>query len=364
MRIRQWMIILFLLSAAVLPVSAQQTEVTVPDLVGLNVPQAAAALNNLGLLLGDDVPMVWVAESGVPENSIAAQTVPAGTNVPVGSAVGVTVLRASNMAVIYDDNDLTVVNLNNTPVDLAGLTFADVGGTTAFSTTRISASVRGRFCVQVWSVARSIPKEMADCEGIQRWLVTNNRAEHFWTQENGIQQFSIFENGVPLTVCPAAPIGSIDSPLRCDFFYGGGSSGSDIADYLYFAYTPEAIALINMSEDRWMLTGISAIYNNNPNLQIRGVELRFGDPLLFSPDTLRRPGRIDQLAPGQCIVFTTAPVEADASPQPCTVIAQRPLDPMVAFWLADFEVGSVTNGRVHPCPAAIPDRPTLCILPL
>lgn len=365
MRIRRWMILMILLCAAAMPAAAQTSDVTVPDLLGLNAPQAAAALNALGLWLGEDMPLLWVPDTGLPENSIAAQSIPAGTQVAPGTRIDITVLRAANMAVIYDDNDLTVVNLNTTPVDLGALTFADISGQTAFSATRISGDVRGGSCVQVWSVARSVPKQMADCEGIQRWLVTNNRAEHFWTQENGIQQFTIFEDGVPLTVCPAAPIGSIDSPLRCDFFYGGGSSGGNTADYLYFAYTPEAIALINMSQDRWMLTGITPIYNYNPALQIRGVELRFGDTQLFSPDTQRRPGQIERLAPGQCIVFTTTPLESDAAPQDCIVIAQRALDPSVAFWTsADFEVESVTTGRRRACPAAIPEQPTLCILPL
>ena len=58
-------------------VNAQNT-VQVPDLTGMNVPQAAAALNRVGLGLGNETGEAWTAASGLKQNSIKAQSVAAG----------------------------------------------------------------------------------------------------------------------------------------------------------------------------------------------------------------------------------------------------------------------------------------------
>ncbi len=53
---RCWLVLL--LGLLILPASqgalAQGTEVTVPDVTGLSVPEAAAVLNRAGLALGDE----------------------------------------------------------------------------------------------------------------------------------------------------------------------------------------------------------------------------------------------------------------------------------------------------------------------
>ncbi len=53
-------------------------DVSVPDLTGLNVPQAAALLNRAGLKLGAENAAGWTPESGVPQNTIGGQSIPAG----------------------------------------------------------------------------------------------------------------------------------------------------------------------------------------------------------------------------------------------------------------------------------------------
>ena len=42
-----------------------QDSVTVPDLTGLSVPEAAAILNRMGLTLGAETGEAWTAESGL-----------------------------------------------------------------------------------------------------------------------------------------------------------------------------------------------------------------------------------------------------------------------------------------------------------
>ena len=344
-----------------LPVQAQET-VVVPDLFGMNVPQAAAALNAAGLALGEQLSQNWTEASGMPPESIVAQSIEAGGTLNAGTPVNVIVLRAANMRVLYDDNDFTILNLSAVPADVTRLSFAANNHPASFVATRLTGALSAGECIQVWAIPRTSPKSLDECGAIQRWLTTMNPGEHFWAAANGVETFSVVQDGVTITACPAAPAGSDGTLLRCDFFISGADSGGGVTDYLYFAYTPAAIAMINMSENQWMTT-TNTLYNYNPGVSMPGVGLSFGDPNLFNEGTRRRQGNVQQLAPGQCIVMTSGSIDADASPQPCHVIAQIPIDPNLAFWLADFEVESIDLTGRRVCPAAISDRMTVCVVP-
>src|SRR5690348_12468683 len=85
-------------------------DAAVPDLTGLNVPEAAALLNKNGFALGAENNVGWTADSGQEQNTIKGQSVAAGQTAAPGSAIDVTVLRSPNAMLIYDDNDLSLVN--------------------------------------------------------------------------------------------------------------------------------------------------------------------------------------------------------------------------------------------------------------
>ncbi len=353
-------VLLFTLLFAVAPLAAQTELVTVPDLTGMNVPQAAAALNRAGLRLGVQTAAGWNVESGVPENTISGQSVASGEQVVRGAAIDVTVLRSANVRLIYDDNDLTLVNLSTELIDLRGVTFTVVEGSSAsFAATRWANDLRGAQCVQVWSVGRNGPKEVEGCESIQAWLVTNNPAEHFWTQTGGALRFSVVQDGVERAVCDAAPPNSQDQPVQCDLFLSSAVA-AETTPYIYFAYTVSALAVINTSVDRWMPLGQAVVINNNPNLTVPGATLTLGDATLFgSPDIV---ANIALLAPGQCLLFTDSSADVDA-PQACDVIAGLDVAPMLTFWSVDFQYVSLSDGQRRACPAATPERLTLCVLP-
>ncbi|MBL8155413.1 MAG: PASTA domain-containing protein [Anaerolineae bacterium] len=354
---KKWllMLVLCLLAVAGAPASrAQGSDVTVPDVTGLSLPQAAAQLNRAGLRLGAEINQGWTPDSGQVENSIFAQSIPGGQVVPFGTAVDVTVLRSPNATLLYDDNDLTLVNQTGGELNLTGISFAAVGGAGAqFAATRWAGFLRVGQCVQVWSVGRNGPKGLDECTAIQNWLVTMNPAEHFWTGAGGTTQFTVLQNGVPRATCPVA------NPGRCAFFLSSGTSGGDSTDYVYFAYTSERLAIINRSEDRWMvLEGYSMInYFAPPG----GLLLYPSDASLYGmypPDV----ETVSRLAPGQCILYTNSSPESSAPPQPCDVIAQLDIGPTLIFWGADFGViGS--DGQERKCAAATPGRLTLCVMP-
>ena len=353
-------ILIFTLSMT-LPSIAQDDTVSVPDLIGMNLPQATALLNTLGLGLGTETAVDLASGNGLPAGAIASQSVDSGTLVSRGTIVNVGVLRSNNVVLIYDDNDLTLLNITNNVANITGLRFAAVEGTSpaSFAASRWGSNVREQRCLQLWSVAIRDSKPVSGCQDIQ-WLSTNEVGEHFWTQTNGVQQFAIIENGVTRTTCPAAPANSQNNPVRCEFYLAGAGSADDLTSYLYLSYTPSSIAIVNQSEDRWMPTDRTTIYNFNPNIEVEGASLIIGDPALFqNPETV---ADLTKLAPGQCLVLTTDQATATLL-EPCDIVAQRALSSSVAFWLADFELESATDGQRRICPAANPERPTICVVP-
>lgn len=340
---------------------AQDDAITVPDLTGLNVPQAASTLNRLGLALGTENAVDLATGNGLDAGLITEQSVAPDTSITRGSAIDISVLRSDNVQLLYDDNDITLINTTNNVGNVTGLRFAAVEGTSpaSFAATRWGSNVRENGCLQLWSIVVRNAKSVSGCDTTQ-WLTTNVTGEHFWTQLNGVEQFAVIENGIERASCDAAPEGSQDNPLSCTFYLSGAGSADDITSYLRFEYTPSAITIVNPTTDRWMPTDRTTIFNFNPNIENQGASLLMGDEALFqNPDIV---ADITQLAPQQCILLTSDN-EGGAPPQACDVIAQRNLSSSVAFWLADFELESATTAQRHTCPAANAERLTICIVP-
>ena len=218
-----------------MPLLAQDTNVTVPDLTGLTLPKAGALLNRNGLSLGAQSQALWTDSSTQPEGTISGQSVAAGQSVTAGTAIDVTVLRANNMSVMYDDNDFTLINGAGEDVDIEGLVFNAVETTTpaSFDATRWEPVLSAGNCAQVWSIRRGAPKDTPNCGRIERWLTTNNTAEHFWTQLNGVSSFDIVQDGVTRASCPAAAPGSDE--MTCPFFLPTISNIGDVVPYVYLA---------------------------------------------------------------------------------------------------------------------------------
>ena len=122
---------LILLFALILPVYAQET--TVPDLTGLRVPQAAAELNRSGLRLGRQEAQPMTAADSVTPNTVAGQSVAAGELVASGTTVDIRVWSAANITLIYDDNDLTMLNLTGGNLNLGNISYNSPDGTHRFT---------------------------------------------------------------------------------------------------------------------------------------------------------------------------------------------------------------------------------------
>ena len=357
-----WFCVSFLILLSASLVTAQDAIVTVPDVTGMNVPQAAAELNRSGLNVGTQTP-ADNAGNATP-NTVVTQATAPGTSVTRGTAIDLSVVLPPNARLIYDDNDITLVNITPQEMTIPNLIFSSVDGTPANypATTFWPGAARGGYCFQLWSISRNEPKSLDECQGIDAWRTTNNSQYHFWTQANGVNQFAVQEGGIQRAVCPAAPPNSQDSPTSCEFYLAGGGRGDDTTAFVYFAYTENAIAFINTSQDRWMPTNVNTLYNYNPAISVPGVSLTFGDPNLLREEHRQSLGNITQLAPGQCIMFTLSGSSVSEPPESCSMVAQRELAPEVAFWIANFEVESVVDGVRRICPAPTPGKLTRCIV--
>jgi hypothetical protein len=337
---------------------SSQTAAVVPDVRGLNVPQAAALLNQNGLLLGTEDNLRWTPESGVPENTVSGQSVAAGETVAAGTAVNVTVARPSNITLIYDENDITLINRSAGVLDFRGLFFNAAEGNAAFEGTewRIR-TIAPNECAQLWSVTRYEPKEIEGCERFASWIATTtNTGFHFWTQMNGVSSFRIIQSELERASCPAAPFGS--EPMTCDLFLAVEGDLDPLNEYVWFSYSAEHLAVINPSRDAWLPLQESVIFSAAPALG--DDSLAFAAPALFTGSAVY--GRTDQLAPGQCLLFSLPDAASQPPLEGCTVLAQRVVQPQEVFWRYDFDmVGE--SGEAYTCPVASPDYTTSCVLP-
>jgi hypothetical protein len=108
-----------------------------------------------------------------------------------------------------------------------------------------------------------------------------------------------------------------------------------------------------------MLLQHLTVYNNYPDG--RGYPVPLSDSALYT--VLNPLGSVNQLAPGQCLLFRTNMTNGSAALPDCYVIGELMVDANVAFWAAAFQLDSVSDGIRRECPAAILAQTTVCIMP-
>ena len=343
-----------------LVVTAQDSNVVVPDVTGLNAPQAAAVLNQAGLALGNIANAEWDASAAVPSNTVGVQTPAAGDSVASGTAIDITMLRETNVRLIYDNNDITMINDSGVRLNLENLRFLTLESSVEarFRARRWAGQLRSGQCTQLWSVSRNGPKGMDECNFIQNWMTTNNPADHFWTAANGVQTFYIEDDGEELAVCQAAPPNSQDNPSSCSF-YVAATGQNPVAQFVHLTYTTDQLVLYNSTDDAFMRGNKTHIINANPNRATLGDRFLLADTDVFGdPDTV---ANIRRLAPNQCLVYTSS-AATDPPPEDCDVIATLELAPEQLFWSFDFQVQGI-DGKQRKCNAATPDKRTICLMP-
>jgi hypothetical protein len=358
MKMKRNLLVLCLLTSMIFGVSAQDSSVTVPDVTGMNAPQAAAALNAAGLLIGIQTNGA-VTETQVV-NTVVAQTPTAGAQVEAGSAVDLQIARPNNVRLLYDDNDLTLINLSRQALPLGDIVLREVDGQKRFRGERWGNQVRAGDCVQLWSVGRGEPKSVPDCGRVNSWLTTNDTAQHVWTAASGAQSFNVMQDGQQRAQCQAAPRGSQDSPVICEFYVESAASDPTLA-YIYLAYTEDALVIRNPSEDSWLRLTVDLVPTEGEPITLnRTTQYDAVNPLVVTTNPNNGNQSVRQLAPNQCLFFRGPDVPLEAMPEPCMMMANR--TEQTPFWRSDFIVRDREN-EDRTCKAATPGRLTICIMP-
>lgn len=331
-------------------------EVQVPDLTGLTIPEAAAQLNTVGLGLGAQSSEAWDASLGIPENTIGNQSVEAGSSIAAGTTVDVTRYDSPNAYFIYDENDVTFVNLTGTVVNMREILFVSGDETKTVEATEWGiAFAEASDCFQLWSIPAREAKFWEDCNQPTYWRSTTNPDFHFWTQVAGVTEFVMLQDGIERARCEAAPAGS--EPIRCDFFMTTAAT-SDIANYLYMAYTTDSFVVLNNTADRWMDTNMTPFYVTTDD-EDEEITVTVGEAAFTETNPV---ADVTRLAPGQCLHLTAENAAAPLA-EDCFVIGQQNLAVADAFWQSGFELDNDLIGARAICPPATEGRVTICIMP-
>lgn len=329
--------------------------ITVPDIIGLPLPEAAATLNSAGLRLGTQMALGWTEDAGLPQNTISEQSIAPNETVTFGTSVDVTILRENNVRLLYDDNDITLINEGGGNINVSAITFNAIEGTEAsFGGSQWNTILESADCAQLWSVNTRAAKDVPGCTGSTVWRSTNNPGAHFWTATSGAVRFVVLQDGMQRATCEAAPVGlNPDTPFECAFFLAD-SGGGDTTNYVYLAYTTNRWVILNNSPSTWMPLDDVRFSNSETN---PGGSI--ADTPFDNPETII--GDVTRLAPNQCIFVRTIEAE-DAPPQPCDVIATATITPEQVTWNAALFIQS-SVGNDFDCPPATADRLTVCIMP-
>lgn len=328
---------------------AQADNSNVPDLTGLNIPQAAAALRLANLALGE---MRWEFSPVQNANAIIGQEPAAGTVFQAGGSVDVVVAQTPNIRLMYDDNDLTLINMSGGAIDLTGLLLARESDGRALPGARWPLELlAGDGCLQVWSVGRSVSKPVEGCRDITAWFSSSASEIHVWTPLAEQATFSLSIAGELVADCLTAVPADSDNPRVCEG-YITPSPDPLIARYLYFSYTPGVLVVKNPSPDLWMPLDVTLVGG--------GESVDLGAAALYDsvlPVVLDGDGRrVLPLAPGECVVlFTDDPV---LLPEACGLVIAEATS--ADFWSDGFRLGG--EGVVRTCPAASDERLTVCVL--
>ena len=354
-------VIILTTSSLVAQEEATEEPATIPNIVGLNVPFATSMLNQLGITIGEQTLIEWNTSLGVEPNRITQQSISAGTPVTAGLQMDIVIAHPFNMEIIFDDNDLTLLNQTGGAVDLAGLVFTAIDARipATFSGVEWTSEVDSlspERCVQIWSIggigqAKSV--EGCQASGSIPWLSRINDDAHFWIDDNGATGFSLIQDGIYRGDCAIIP--NTTNVQQCEIYtapIGVDGVAEDVTAYVYFRYNDEQLWVINRSDDRWM-----------PSSQVDIVDaINLGDSNLFAEDAII--GNVSLLAPHQCVLYTNiGATEPVTTPDSCDLIAIASLDPDDVFWLAGFEITSRIRGENLACVTPQSEGDTLCLLP-
>lgn len=332
--------------------------VSIPDLAGLTPPQAAAVLNAGRLQLG--ILTSTTADVRQTAGTIATQFPAPGSTISMGAAVDVVIAYAPNIRLIYDNNDLTLINMSQQQIDLRTITLrATEGVPVYFEGARWGRRIEPNDCVQVWSIRRTRPKSLPECRRIEAWLSTTDVNQHVWKDSAGVQRFMLQQNDIVRGDCPAAGTGTRDEPLICEMYLDQNQT-PPLWPFLHLAYTADTLVIHNTSSDSWMRLSAAVKPAMGGAFSFSDLRLYKAIDRLVISEASGGGNVLRQLAPGQCARFRTPSAPVESLPEPCLLFADAIVESM-PFWSVPFTVEEI-SGAKHTCDAAAPKGVTTCLV--
>ncbi len=174
--------------------------------------------------VGVDALGLPVAPESVETDSNLSSTEAAGTPLPTVSATPIPVSStpqhptpdgSENVLMVYDDNEVWVINQSNTPLSLSGVTFkrlSDQGEFTAEFAAEIWGVVASKpisalppeGCFGVFVDSFTQPDECTSTWGYIQASMTSGLRRQFWRYQSGNNKFQMFQNDQVVHTCMIA----------------------------------------------------------------------------------------------------------------------------------------------------------------
>jgi len=287
----------------------------------------------------------------------AAQTTPPPTVSPTANATAAPAL--TNVLLIYDKTSLAMLNISQTPLSLAGMSFMRAGGVVKYTVTSLAATLAPGHCIQWWiATVNTVLGKPAECATRDRYARLTKDATYFWVSGYDGEPFRPQLNASALIICNG-------SAGRCTFNLPQGDAaqkswgvldpqvGVSLPAGMRVAYDANQMWIGNFTPDTVLTTAaLRVFYTVNQQGQVWTPSKVVWDGMSAWD------GRA--LAAGQCLVMYQ-----DASKitplLPCVSIAQT-LNADHPWTLA-FDVMGPREERRSPCGNGKPiTGPVLCLL--
>lgn len=301
------------------------------------------------------IAVVLIVESGHTANAQTA--VPTATPTPTVTPYP---LPLPNALLIYDKTSVTLLNVADTPISVAGVSFMRAGDVVQlFLASYGVTTLASRHCVEWWTASvAGTPGKPGECAVRDRWARVSKDSQYFWIGAYPNEPFRPQLNNSALTICNT-------SAGRCLFHIMQGAEAQKpwvVLDPVLGFPLPPGIAVAYDGNQIW-------IGNLTPDTLLTTAALRVfytvnGKGVVWTPSTVRWDGMSvwdgRNLAANQCLVMYGDPTKITPL-LPCTPIGQT-LNADHPWTLAFDVMGPREEHRLTCGDGKPKNGPVLCLL--
>jgi hypothetical protein len=293
-----------------------------------------------------------VVESGHAAN---AQSAPTATPTPSLTPYP---LPLPNALLVYDQTTATLINVSDTPISVAGVSFMRAGDVVRLFVESYSVTaLAGHHCIEWWTVG-SLPGKPGLCAVRDRWAQVTKNTQYFWVGSYTNEPFRPELNNSALTICNTSAGSCLFHIMQGDeakkpWVVLDPVTGFPLPPGMQVAYDANQIWIGNLTPGTLLTTAA-----------LRVLYTASGKGTVWTPSNVRWDGMSvwdgRSLAPNQCLVMYGDVLKITPL-LPCTPIAQT-LNADHPWTLA-FDVMGPREEHRSTCSDGKPKNgPVLCLL--